>query len=62
MLTDSVCTGPRRTAPLLLRSGISGLHVTYAADEKALFQELVAVMRRCVSRSLITHRLVQHGA
>ncbi|XP_061750084.1 DNA polymerase zeta catalytic subunit isoform X3 [Nerophis ophidion] len=38
--------GHRRTAPLLVRSGISGLQVTYAADEKMLFQELVAIMRK----------------
>ncbi|XP_032398313.1 DNA polymerase zeta catalytic subunit isoform X2 [Etheostoma spectabile] len=33
-------------APLLVRSGVSGLQVTYAADEKVLFQELIAIMRR----------------
>ncbi|XP_074541987.1 DNA polymerase zeta catalytic subunit isoform X2 [Halichoeres trimaculatus] len=38
--------GHRRTAPLLVRSGISGLKVTYAADEKGLFQELITIMRR----------------
>ncbi|KAL6096221.1 rev3l [Pungitius sinensis] len=38
--------GHRGTAPLLVRSGVSGLQVTYATDEKGLFQELIAVMRR----------------
>ncbi|XP_061780433.1 DNA polymerase zeta catalytic subunit [Nerophis lumbriciformis] len=38
--------GHRGTAPLLVRSGISGLRVTYAANEKMLFQELVAIMRK----------------
>uniref|UniRef100_UPI003AAE4BD6 DNA polymerase zeta catalytic subunit n=1 Tax=Centroberyx gerrardi TaxID=166262 RepID=UPI003AAE4BD6 len=38
--------GHQATAPLLVRSGVSGLQVTYASDEKQLFQELVAVMRR----------------
>lgn len=38
--------GRRGTAPLLVRSGVSGLHVTYAADEKGLFQELIFIMRR----------------
>ncbi|CAJ1077657.1 LOW QUALITY PROTEIN: DNA polymerase zeta catalytic subunit [Xyrichtys novacula] len=38
--------GQTRTAPLLVRSGISGLQVTYAADEKELFQELVTIIRR----------------
>ncbi|KAM9338879.1 DNA polymerase zeta catalytic subunit [Symphorus nematophorus] len=38
--------GHRRTAPLLVRSGVSGLQVTYATDEKVLFQELITIMRR----------------
>ncbi|XP_068432657.1 DNA polymerase zeta catalytic subunit [Clinocottus analis] len=38
--------GHRRTAPLLVRSGVSGLQVTYATDEKMLFQELITIMRR----------------
>lgn len=40
--------GHRGTAPLLVRSGVSGLQVTYATDEKVLFQELITIMRRCV--------------
>ncbi|XP_070781827.1 DNA polymerase zeta catalytic subunit [Enoplosus armatus] len=38
--------GHRGTAPLLVRSGVSGLQVTYATDEKVLFQELITIMRR----------------
>ncbi|KAM4633548.1 DNA polymerase zeta catalytic subunit [Polymixia lowei] len=38
--------GHRGAAPLLVRSGVTGLQVTYAGDEKQLFQELVAIMRR----------------
>ncbi|KAJ8355995.1 hypothetical protein SKAU_G00187890 [Synaphobranchus kaupii] len=38
--------GTRSTAPLLVRSGISGLQVTYAIDEKQLFQEICNIMRR----------------
>ncbi|XP_071334532.1 DNA polymerase zeta catalytic subunit isoform X2 [Trachinotus anak] len=38
--------GDRRTAPLLVRSGISGLQVKCATDEKMLFQELITIMRR----------------
>ncbi|XP_059212566.1 DNA polymerase zeta catalytic subunit [Centropristis striata] len=38
--------GHRGTAPLLVRSGVSGLQVTYATDEKVLFQELISIMRR----------------
>lgn len=41
-------TGNKGTAPLLVRSGISGLQVKYATDEKMLFQELITIMRRCV--------------
>ncbi|XP_035851664.1 DNA polymerase zeta catalytic subunit isoform X2 [Sander lucioperca] len=38
--------GHRGATPLLVRSGVSGLQVTYAADEKVLFQELITIMRR----------------
>ncbi|XP_026173816.1 DNA polymerase zeta catalytic subunit isoform X2 [Mastacembelus armatus] len=38
--------GHQGPAPLLVRSGISGLQVTYATDEKMLFQELITIMRR----------------
>ncbi|XP_019740532.1 DNA polymerase zeta catalytic subunit isoform X2 [Hippocampus comes] len=38
--------GHRAAAPLLVRSGVSGLRVKYAADETMLFEELVAIMRR----------------
>lgn len=40
--------GPRGSAPLLVRSGVSGLQVIYVTDEKELFQELVTITRRCV--------------
>lgn len=36
----------RYQTPLLIRSGITGLEVTYAADEKALFQEIAAIIKR----------------
>lgn len=38
--------GRRARAPLLVRSGVSGLQVTYVAEEKMLFQELVSIIRR----------------
>nr|XP_046147371.1 DNA polymerase zeta catalytic subunit-like isoform X1 [Oncorhynchus gorbuscha] len=38
--------GVRGTAPLLVRSGVSGLKVTYAVNEKQMFQEVVTVIRR----------------
>lgn len=36
----------RYQTPLLIRSGITGLEVTYAADEKALFQEIANIIKR----------------
>ncbi|CAL8312592.1 unnamed protein product [Lota lota] len=41
-----VNTGSIRTAPLLVRSGVTGLQVTYAADEKKLLEELLLLVRR----------------
>ncbi|KAG7244176.1 hypothetical protein INR49_004249 [Caranx melampygus] len=38
--------GNKGTAPLLVRSGISGLQMKCATDEKMLFQELITIMRR----------------
>uniref|UniRef100_A0A8C7PLK7 DNA polymerase zeta catalytic subunit n=1 Tax=Oncorhynchus mykiss TaxID=8022 RepID=A0A8C7PLK7_ONCMY len=48
IVVDKDCqdSGVRGTAPLLVRSGVSGLQVTYAVDEKRLFQEVVTIMRR----------------
>ncbi|KAK5853402.1 hypothetical protein PBY51_007189 [Eleginops maclovinus] len=43
---ESCDRGHRATAPLLVRSGVSGLQVKYTTDEKVLFQELITVMRR----------------
>ncbi|RVE55860.1 hypothetical protein OJAV_G00230390 [Oryzias javanicus] len=43
---QAAARGRRETAPLLVRSGVSGLQVTYASEEKMLFQELVRIMRR----------------
>uniref|UniRef100_A0AAQ5YP79 DNA polymerase zeta catalytic subunit n=1 Tax=Amphiprion ocellaris TaxID=80972 RepID=A0AAQ5YP79_AMPOC len=45
---QSCSQGCRETAPLLVRSGISGLQVTYATEEKMLFQELITIIRRSV--------------
>uniref|UniRef100_A0A8C5BEY4 DNA polymerase zeta catalytic subunit n=1 Tax=Gadus morhua TaxID=8049 RepID=A0A8C5BEY4_GADMO len=39
-------TGEDRKAPLLVRSGVTGLPVTYAADEKKLLDELLLLVRR----------------
>ncbi|XP_067097392.1 DNA polymerase zeta catalytic subunit [Osmerus mordax] len=43
---QGVGPGRRETAPLLVRSGVSGLQVIYALDEKQLLQEVVTVIRK----------------
>lgn len=51
--------GPRGAAPLLVRSGVSGLQVIYVTDEKELFQELITITRRCVFRARTVKALLQ---
>ncbi|XP_054617424.1 DNA polymerase zeta catalytic subunit isoform X2 [Dunckerocampus dactyliophorus] len=53
--------GHRATAPLLVRSAVSGLQVTYAADEKMLFQELVAIMRKFDPDILFGYEVQMHS-
>ncbi|XP_041109581.1 DNA polymerase zeta catalytic subunit-like [Polyodon spathula] len=53
--------GSRATAPLLVRSGISGLQVTYASDEKQLFQEIVSIMRRFDPDILLGYEVQMHS-
>ncbi|KAM6992727.1 LOW QUALITY PROTEIN: DNA polymerase zeta catalytic subunit [Tautogolabrus adspersus] len=53
--------GHRGTAPLLVRSGVSGLQLTYATDEKALFQELIAIMRRFDPDILLGYEVQMHS-
>ena len=36
----------RYQTPLLIISGMTGLQVTYAADEKTLFQEIANIIKR----------------
>ncbi|XP_029351648.1 DNA polymerase zeta catalytic subunit isoform X2 [Echeneis naucrates] len=38
--------GDKGTAPLLVRSGVSGLQVKCATDEKMLIQELITIMKK----------------
>ncbi|KAJ7418270.1 DNA polymerase zeta catalytic subunit [Willisornis vidua] len=38
--------GSRDQAPLLTRSGVTGLEVNYATDERTLFQEVVNIVKR----------------
>ncbi|XP_028253994.1 DNA polymerase zeta catalytic subunit isoform X2 [Parambassis ranga] len=53
--------GCRGTAPLLVRSGVSGLQVTYVTEEKMLFQELITVMRRFDPDILLGYEVQMHS-
>uniref|UniRef100_A0AAQ5X8K3 DNA polymerase zeta catalytic subunit n=1 Tax=Amphiprion ocellaris TaxID=80972 RepID=A0AAQ5X8K3_AMPOC len=47
--------------PLLVRSGISGLQVTYATEEKMLFQELITIIRRFDPDILLGYEVQMHS-
>ncbi|KAJ7341843.1 hypothetical protein JRQ81_007346 [Phrynocephalus forsythii] len=53
--------GLREHAPLLTRSGISGLEVTYTADERALFQEVVNIVKRYDPDILLGYEVQMHS-
>ncbi|XP_053161604.1 DNA polymerase zeta catalytic subunit isoform X1 [Hemicordylus capensis] len=53
--------GNREHAPLLTRSGISGLEVTYATDERALFQEVVNIVKRYDPDILLGYEVQMHS-
>ncbi|KAM9355265.1 DNA polymerase zeta catalytic subunit [Pholidichthys leucotaenia] len=53
--------GLRGTAPLLVRSGVSGLQVTYAAEEKMLFEELITIVRRFDPDILVGYEVQMHS-
>ncbi|XP_058470298.1 DNA polymerase zeta catalytic subunit [Solea solea] len=53
--------GDKRSVPLLLRSGVSGLQVKYASDENMLFQELITVMRRFDPDILLGYEVQMHS-
>uniref|UniRef100_UPI0037E72DFF DNA polymerase zeta catalytic subunit isoform X1 n=1 Tax=Semicossyphus pulcher TaxID=241346 RepID=UPI0037E72DFF len=53
--------GHRGTAPLLVRSGVSGLQVIYVTDEKVLFQELITIMRRFDPDILVGYEVQMHS-
>uniref|UniRef100_A0AAX7UJ27 DNA polymerase zeta catalytic subunit n=1 Tax=Astatotilapia calliptera TaxID=8154 RepID=A0AAX7UJ27_ASTCA len=57
---DHPGSGQGRT-PLLVRSGVSGLQVTYAADEKMLFDVLVTIMRRFDPDILVGYEVQLHS-
>ncbi|XP_032877895.1 DNA polymerase zeta catalytic subunit [Amblyraja radiata] len=51
----------RTQAPLLVRSGVTGLQVSYVNDEKELFQELVANVRRYDPDILLGYEVQMHS-
>ncbi|KAK2505421.1 hypothetical protein MC885_016958 [Smutsia gigantea] len=51
----------RYQTPLLIRSGITGLEVTYAADEKALFQEIADIIKRYDPDILLGYEIQMHS-
>ncbi|XP_058881813.1 DNA polymerase zeta catalytic subunit-like isoform X1 [Acipenser ruthenus] len=53
--------GSRVTAPLLVRSGVTGLQVTYTTDEKQLFQEVVRIVRRFDPDILLGYEVQMHS-
>lgn len=53
--------GGRRCVPLLVRSGISGLQITYVSNETMLFEELVTVVRRYDPDILLGYEVQMHS-
>ncbi|XP_015992480.2 DNA polymerase zeta catalytic subunit isoform X1 [Rousettus aegyptiacus] len=51
----------RYQTPLLIRSGITRLEVTYAADEKALFQEITDIIKRYDPDILLGYEIQMHS-
>ncbi|XP_060046584.1 DNA polymerase zeta catalytic subunit isoform X2 [Erinaceus europaeus] len=51
----------RYQTPLLIRSGITGLEVTYTTDEKALFQEIADIIKRYDPDILLGYEIQMHS-
>ncbi|XP_045429043.1 DNA polymerase zeta catalytic subunit isoform X3 [Pipistrellus kuhlii] len=51
----------RYQTPLLIRSGITRLEVTYAADEKGLFQEIADIIKRYDPDILLGYEIQMHS-
>lgn len=51
----------RSPAPLLFRSGVTGLQVTYARDEKELFEEISNIIRKYDPDILIGYEVQMHS-
>ncbi|XP_056619644.1 DNA polymerase zeta catalytic subunit [Triplophysa dalaica] len=51
----------RSKAPLLFRSGVTGLQVTYACDEKQLFEEISNIIRKYDPDILVGYEVQMHS-
>ncbi|XP_067240784.1 DNA polymerase zeta catalytic subunit isoform X3 [Chanodichthys erythropterus] len=51
----------RSTAPFLFRSGVTGLQVTYASDEKELFEEISNIIRKYDPDILVGYEVQMHS-
>ncbi|XP_067841160.1 DNA polymerase zeta catalytic subunit isoform X2 [Heptranchias perlo] len=65
---DHICSnrgasslGLRSQTPLLIRSGVTGLQVSYVNDEKELFQELINNIRRYDPDILLGYEVQMHS-
>uniref|UniRef100_A0A8C8SKD4 DNA polymerase zeta catalytic subunit n=1 Tax=Pelusios castaneus TaxID=367368 RepID=A0A8C8SKD4_9SAUR len=61
IVIDKDRTSSSDQAPLLTRSGVTGLDVTYAADEKALFREVVNIVKRYDPDILLGYEVQMHS-
>lgn len=57
----SQAQGRRGCAPLLVRSGVSGLQITYVSNELMLFEELITVVRRYDPDMLLGYEVQMHS-
>ncbi|XP_048449174.1 DNA polymerase zeta catalytic subunit-like, partial [Rhincodon typus] len=58
---DTSSSGLRNKVPLLVRSGVTGLQVSYVNDEKELFQELINNIRRYDPDILLGYEVQMHS-
>ncbi|XP_075718396.1 DNA polymerase zeta catalytic subunit [Rhinoderma darwinii] len=47
--------------PLLTRSGVTGFHISYATDEKELFEQLISLVRRYDPDILLGYEVQMHS-
>ncbi|XP_059369223.1 DNA polymerase zeta catalytic subunit isoform X3 [Carassius carassius] len=64
VIDKDCCSSPqasRNTAPLLFKSGVTGLLVTYVSDEKELFEEVTNVLRKYDPDILVGYEVQMHS-